>query len=183
MGLLVKKCTIDRVCIIYILMLVASLFCLGTPQTPADSPSLINTWMRRPVPFRARARNSLSSSVTTRTRNMAGQCGAVPPAKKLSEVGWSWTLRSDHLEDLLFTNSLQSNDQCFNLSETQWCESSRMKQESGVWQTVSYPSQRACESSRCVREGSCNWDRIVCACRRNLISLAPNLAGTQSGLG
>lgn len=41
---------------------------------------------------------------------MAGQCGAFLPATGPSEVGRSWTDRSGHQDDLLFTNYLQSAD-------------------------------------------------------------------------
>lgn len=61
--------------------------------------------------------------------------------------------------------------------KTQYTSDSKT-QEFGAWHCVRYPRERECERSKCVREGSCNWDRIVCACRRNPIPLAPNLACT-----
>lgn len=47
------------------------------------SPSWMRTLMRRTAPPFARARNSLSSGVTTSARNMAGQ-QSLPPARRCS---------------------------------------------------------------------------------------------------
>lgn len=59
-----------------------------SPSTPlGHSPSRMHTLRRRTAPHLALARNSLSSGVTTSTRNMATQ-QSLPPARSCSRRGW-----------------------------------------------------------------------------------------------
>lgn len=142
------------------------------------SPSRMHTLRRRTAPHLALARNSLSSGVTTSTRNMATQ-QSLPPARSCSRRGW-W-------------RGMNKAPDISSPVKKRCGPASRPAVKYPVLQikTFSDHSSRGapCVSrlvqSVCERTGagggghhSSNWGSIMCTRWGNLITSLPNLAPT-----
>lgn len=141
------------------------------------SPSRMHTLRRRTAPHLALARNSLSSGVTTSTRNMATQ-QSLPPARSWSR--WGWWSGMNKAADI----SSPVKKRCGPASRP------AVKYPVLQIKTFSDHSSRGALSvSRLVRSvwmydgsggghHSSNWGSIMCTRWGNLITSLPNLAST-----